>query len=210
MKVILFDFDGTIVNSLSTILTVTNRLSTEFGYPPIDAETFRKLQNLSSRQVFQELDISIFKLPFLARRFNREYAREVPTLPFIPGMKETLLDLKKQGHWLGIVSTNSSKNIQAFLKYQGIYEQFDVVSCSLSLFGKNRLIQRILRQHQFLPENAIYIGDETRDIEAARRSGVTAIAVTWGFNSEAVLNSHQPDFLLKHPSQILQVLSLQS
>lgn len=210
MKVILFDFDGTIVNSLSTVLTVTNRLFTEFGYAPIDLDTFEKLQNLSSRQVFKELDISLVKLPFLARRFNREYGKKAADLEFAPGIKETLLDLKKQGCWLGIVSTNSVKNIQAFLQAQHLTELFDLIACSPSLFGKNRLIQRILRQYRFLPDMVFYVGDETRDIEAARRSGVNTIAVTWGFNSEQILKAHQPDFLIHHPAEILQVITLQS
>ncbi len=208
MNVILFDFDGTIVDSLGNVIQITNRLSEEFGYPKIDIEEFRKLQNLSSRQVFKQLDISIFKLPFLARRFDLEYHKEIPYLRMIPGMKETLLKLKLQGNHLGIISTNSVRNIQTFLQTESLSESFDFVLASPSLFGKNRLIKRVLKQQQYSPETVFYVGDETRDIEAAQRSQVRAIAVNWGFNSEQVLAAHNPDFLIRHPSELLEILSV--
>jgi phosphoglycolate phosphatase len=52
----------------------------------------------------------------------------------------------------------------------------------------------------------IYVGDETRDIEAARKIQIQVIAVSWGFNSREVLAEQKPDFLISHPSQLIEVV----
>lgn len=205
MNVILFDFDGTIANSLEIALQVTNRLAKEFGYPITSLEEFKQLKNLTSREILKQAKISVFVVPFLVRRFNAEFGQSIQHLPIFPDIRETLLELKQQGHWLAIVSTNSEKNIRAFLKTQELSHVFDQVVSSSRPFGKSRLIKKILRQNQFHPETVYYVGDETRDIEAARKSRVRAIAVTWGFNSAEILAAYQPDFLLHAPQELLQI-----
>lgn len=207
MSVVLFDFDGTIADSIETSIRVINQLAKEFAYPPIDVEEVKRLQNLSSREIIKQTEISIFKLPFLLRRFMVEMRQEVQQIDVIPGMKETLQTLKARGNYLGIVSTNSEENVRSFLKTQQLDELFNVVVCSSQPFGKSRLIKRILRQNQLDPRSVFYVGDETRDIEAAKKSGVSAIAVTWGFNSSQVLAAHQPDFLVQTPDQLLDLVA---
>ena len=204
MNVILFDFDGTIANSLEIGFQVTNRLAREFGYQQINLEEFKQLQNLSSREILKRLKISIFKIPFLARRFNTEFGRNIGQLMLIPGIKETLLELKQRGNRLAIVSTNSERNIRLVLEAHGLSGVFDQVLSS-SPFGKSRLIKKMIRQNRFSPETVFYVGDETRDIEAARKSRVAAIAVTWGFNSEKILAAQNPDFLIHNPHDLLDI-----
>lgn len=207
VTVVLFDFDGTIADSIETAIRVINRLAKEFGYQPISFEDLKRLQNLSSREIVKQTDISIFKLPFLLRRFMGEMRQEVRQIEVIPEMKEALQALKARGDCLGIVSTNSEENVRSFLKAQQLDPLFDMVVCSGRPFGKSRLIKRILRQKQLDPRSTFYIGDETRDIEAAKKSGVRSIAVTWGFNSSEVLAAHQPDFLIQTPGQLLDVVT---
>jgi phosphoglycolate phosphatase len=206
VKVILFDFDGTIVDSVDVGITITNRLATTFGFPPFDQETLDQLKQLGSREALKRSKIPVWKLPFLIRRFTQELNREIPDLKLFPGMKETLLELKQQGYILGIVSTNSVKNIQEFLRVQNLTSTFDLISASYALFGKSRLIQKIIRQRRLQPDQIYYVGDETRDIEAARKSGVQSIAATWGLNSVEILNENHPDFLINHPKELLHLL----
>ncbi|BAU09566.1 phosphoglycolate phosphatase [Leptolyngbya sp. NIES-3755] len=206
MNVILFDFDGTIVDSVDVGVEITNRLALEFGFPPFDQATLEELKNLGSRGALKRSKIPVWKLPFLIRRFTAELNREIPHLELFPEMKETLLELKQQGNFLGIVSTNSIKNIQEFLRVQNLTSTFDVISASYSLFGKSRLIQKIMRQQKLQPSQIYYVGDETRDIEAAKTSGVNSIATTWGLNSAEILLQHHPDFLIDCPKELLNLL----
>lgn len=210
VNVVLLDFDGTIADSIETGIKVINQLSQEFGYEPLNLDEIKKLQNLSSREIIKQADISVFKLPFLVRRFIAEMKVEIQQVRVVPHMADALSKLKAQGTRLGIVSTNSEENVKAFLEAQALDSLFDLVVCSIRPFGKSRLIKRIIRQNQFDPRSVFYVGDETRDIEAARKSNVRAIAVTWGFNSPQVLAAYQPDFLLQHPHQLLEVIPMSS
>jgi phosphoglycolate phosphatase-like HAD superfamily hydrolase len=123
-------------------------------------------------------------------------------------MKEALLELKQQGHQLGIVTSNSVENVAAFLEAQEMQGVFDFIGSGLTLFGKGKIIQRIIKQHGLDPATVIYVGDETRDIEAARKIQVRAIAVSWGFNSSQVLAEQNPDFLIHCPSELVNVVRM--
>uniref|UniRef100_A0A832M3I6 HAD family hydrolase n=1 Tax=Oscillatoriales cyanobacterium SpSt-402 TaxID=2282168 RepID=A0A832M3I6_9CYAN len=206
MKVIIFDFDGTIADSFEAVLKISNQLAAEFGYPKAQPEDISRLKNLSSREVVRQSKVSPFKLPFLLRRLRYELNQEIHRLKPIPGMKSALLRLKQQGNQLGIVTSNSCENVAAFLEAQELSDVFDFVGSGLALFGKGRVIQRILKQHQLNHADVIYVGDETRDIEAARKIGIQVIAVSWGFNSSQALAAEKPDFLIHQPEELLEVV----
>ena len=182
-----------------------NGLADEFGYPPAYADEVERLRNLSSREILRQSKVSIFKLPALVRRIKIELNREIASLLPISGMTNALLTLKAEGHCLGIVTSNSKDNVDEFLKAQGLGHLFDFIYSGTSLFGKDRIIQRILRKNNFSFEHVIYVGDETRDIEAAQKIPVKVVAVGWGFNSVQALAQYYPDFLINHPHELVDI-----
>jgi phosphoglycolate phosphatase-like HAD superfamily hydrolase len=205
VKVIIFDFDGTIADTLDAIVSITNRLALEFGYKQTTLEELAQLKNLNSRQIIDQSGISIFKLPFLIRKVKVELSKEIQRLSPIPGIKEALTDLKNQGNSLGIITSNSKDNVMAFLGTNNLQELFNFIY-SGTTFGKSKVINKLLKQENINPEEVIYVGDETRDIEAARKSNIKAIAVTWGFNSKQVLAEQSPDFLIHQPNDLIEVI----
>lgn len=206
MSIVIFDFDGTIADSFETVLKITNRLAIDFGLKPVSPEEVPRLQNLSSREIVKESKISFFKLALLLRRLQKELNGEIGQLMPIPGIKEALICLKQQGHDLGIVTSNSRANVTAFLENHGIKELFSFIQSGSSLFGKGQVINRILKRHRLDPYNVIYVGDETRDIEAAKKIRIKVIAVSWGFNSGQALIAARPDFLVQQPDELMQVI----
>ena len=65
------------------------------------------------------------------------------------------------------------------------------------------LLKRIIKKYKIDKSQTYYIGDETRDIDAAKKNGVKSIAVTWGYNSEQVLLKYKPSFIAQKPEDIL-------
>ncbi len=206
-KVIVFDFDGTIADSQGAIVEITNRLSGEFGYKPVNKAELYQLKNLSSRDVVKQSEISIFQIPFLLRRVQAELGKEVGELRPFTGIETYLFHLKKQADQLGIITSNIKENVVAFLENNYLETLFDFVYSGTTLFGKHKVINKFLKQNNLTAEEVIYVGDETRDIEAAKKSKVKVIAVGWGFNSSSVLAEHQPDFLIEQPKELIEVLT---
>jgi len=206
VTVIIFDFDGTIADSFETVLNISNRLAHEYGYPPTLQKDIKRLKNLSSREILNQSKVPIWRLPFLLRRLRVELNREIQYLKPIPGIQEALYCLNQHGHRLGIVTSNSKENVIAFLKAHDLEDLFDFVDSGLTLFGKGRVIRRLIRRKHLDPSIVVYVGDETRDIEAAKKINIKGIAVGWGFNSSEALAQTQPDALIFQPGELAAVI----
>lgn len=207
MTVIIFDFDGTIADSLSAIADIANRLAPIFGYSPAGPERLKSLQHLSTQQLLKQSEISVFKIPFLLRRIKLELRQEIQRLDLIPGMAEVLKALAAREYTLGIVTSNSTKNVDLFLKKHDLAELFSFIYPGAALLGKSKVLKQLLRRKKLTPSQVLYVGDETRDIEAAQKTSIRVIAVSWGFNSRQALLAKTPDFLIDQPNELIQIVT---
>jgi phosphoglycolate phosphatase len=120
----------------------------------------------------------------------------------IEGIPEVLARLHGRGHRIGILTSNSESNVAAFLSRHDL-PYFHFVRTSSKLFGKASQMKKIIKEEKVPPADALYVGDETRDVEAAKESGLRMAAVTWGYNSKAALEAMSPDHLLHKPAELL-------
>jgi phosphoglycolate phosphatase len=206
-KLIIFDFDGTLADTLGALLRITNRLAPEFGYPQISDEQLANLKYLSAWEIIKISKVALWKLPFLLKRVKEEFPGEVQSVKLFPGVIELLTTLKSQGYRLGIVSSNAEANIRSLLKQHQIENLFDFINGGASTFGKGKAIGKIIRQYNCPKSDAIYIGDEIRDIQAARSIKIRVVAVGWGFNAPTALIDRQPDLLITKPQALLNALA---
>jgi phosphoglycolate phosphatase len=202
---LVFDFDGTISDSFNMVVDIINNYASEFGYPIAGEDEIAKLRNLSSREVLQVSDIPFWKMPFLIGKVKRDMNDRIIHLNPIPGMKEVLRELKKRDYKLGILTSNSRENVMDFLARNRMENLFDFIYSGSTIFGKDKVLKKILKQENIDLDRLVYVGDETRDVEAAKKMGIRAIAVSWGFNSSPALAAHNPDFLIDRPQELLSV-----
>lgn len=207
-KVIIFDFDGTIADTLDALVNIANRLAVEFGYVQISPNELTLLRNLTSREIIKYSGVSLFRIPFLVKKVKSELKTKIKDLESIPGISEALIELKNQGYKLGIITSNSLENVSEFLQHHNLDNLFEFIHSGVTIFGKTTIINNLLRQRQIKPQTVIYVGDETRDIEAAKKANIKVVAVTWGFNSHEALAKEKPDFLINHPCELLDVVKL--
>ncbi|MEG3843724.1 HAD-IA family hydrolase [Microcoleus sp. herbarium14] len=205
-KVIIFDFDGTLADTIDILLSITNRLSAEFGFKSATKEELAQLSNLTSWQILKYSGISLFKFPLLIRKLKAELRSEIPNIQLFSGIKEVLLELKKLGFQLGIITSNSTENVGNLLKKNGLEDTFTFIY-SGSTFGKHKVINRWLKTEHINAETVVYVGDEIRDIDAAKKTGIKVIAVGWGFNSPAALAAQNPDFLIGRPQELIEIMT---
>lgn len=205
MAFLIFDFDGTIADTLDAIVRITNRLAPEYGYPQTTPERLRYYQALNTQALLKQSEIPFYRLPFLLRRVRRELGSEVTSILPIAGLPEALRALAAE-HQLVIASSNSPQNIQFFLAQHQLSHVFNSIYANVGLLGKARVLKRLLRQLRLDAQATLYIGDETRDIEAARQVGIAIAAVSWGFSSRQALAEQNPTFLVDAPEQLVETV----
>lgn len=203
--VLLFDFDGTIVDSMTVIKTILNDLAPKYGYKNLEDNDIELLRGKSPREILTFVNLSFLKIPFIARDLKKAFRENLQNVPLVAGMKETLQTLSRQGVLFGIITSNGKENVETFLKLNGIHT-VEFVYGDVGLFGKARVIERALRENSIDKQNAVYVGDELRDIDAAKKVGIKIISVTWGFNSSEALKNASPNYLVHNPNEIVQII----
>lgn len=86
---------------------------------------------------------------------------------------------------------------------------FSFIHAESTYFSKAYLIKKTLAKYQLDKSQAVYIGDETRDIDAAKKNHIISVAVTWGYNSEKTILKYEPSFIAKIPADILTLPHLE-
>ncbi len=203
-KVIIFDFDGTIADTFSTVVDIVNEMSDQFGFEKLTFEDISLLRHLRAQDALKIFKISIFKVPALIFAVKAALGKKIVSVPVFEGLPEALHKLKVAGCSLSIVSSNTVETIEEFLRNNNL-EVFDFVHCEKDLFGKGKVLNHLIRDNNISREDTMYVGDETRDIEAARKAGIKIISVSWGFNAVDALEKLHPDFLINRPEELLKV-----
>lgn len=202
--VVIFDFDGTIADTFVMAIDIFYKLRPR--WPVMPKGEVERLRGMAMRQVARELQIPFWHIPFLLMRGRKIMASQLESIVLIQGMDEVIKTLHANGYTLYVISSNSKKNVSGFLRHHNLEVYFKDIKGAAGLFGKANIITRLLKHNHVQPTAAYYIGDEARDIEAAHKAGVHAIAVSWGYNNIEVLSHHQPEKLVFDPSEILEML----
>jgi phosphoglycolate phosphatase-like HAD superfamily hydrolase len=203
---LIFDFDGTIADTLSAAVDVYNQLADENGFRQVTNGELPRLRNLDVRGVLEDLNISKRKVPFLLARGRRLLKDNIASLALIDGMGEILPRLRRNAHYFGILTSNASENVEAFLETHGLRDLFTFISSTSKLSGKHKHLRSIARTFSLNPAEMLYIGDEIRDVRAAKKAGIAMAAVTWGFNSRDSLAAETPLHLVDSTEELVRVI----
>jgi len=211
IKYIIFDFDGTIANTIDLVLDIYNRIAPEFNCKPIREEDKRRISVHQTKEALEEYGITKLKLFLLMLRIRKEMGKHIADIKPVEGIKETLQAIKNSGLCLGILTSNSVLNVSKFLENNGLCDMIDFIYSGKSLFGKDKVMTHLFDQEHISKQDVIYVGDEKRDIEACKKVGIPIIAVTWGLSDTKTLETLQPNNIAHSPADLLTcVQQLQS
>lgn len=197
----IFDFDGTICDSFDLTLRVANEYLTKFKKQSIDPKKFREngIEEIIKNYKLNKLQILLYVI-----KGRRELGKHISELKTFPSIAKVINELSVT-NCLGIVSSNSKRNIDLFLKINNMENCFKFIISSPTIFDKAKKIRHAIKKYLLDKNETLYIGDEIRDINAAKKSGLKSVAVTWGFENKRLLESHKPDFLLNKPLELLKI-----
>jgi phosphoglycolate phosphatase len=201
---IIFDFDGTIADTFEAVIGIFQKLTG--NNDPVDPVEVERLRGMSLMHAAEDLHIRPWKMPFLLLRGRRQMGKQIKSIQAHREMPETIRKLQHEGHQLFIVSSNSTRNIQTFLRQHDMAYEFVRIYGGAGLFNKGRLLKKVLRQNRLEVTDSWYIGDEVRDIVSAHAAGLRVMAVGWGYNTPEILEAHNPTKLIRAPAEIITVL----
>jgi phosphoglycolate phosphatase len=205
-RLAIFDLDGTLADAFPWFVGALDRASERFGFRRPDAAEREALRHCGSREILRRLQVPLWKVPAIARHMRSEKAAAGAEITLFPGAGPMLRRLSEGGITLAMVSSDSEANVRATLgaanaALVGHY------ACEASLFGKAAHLRSVLRLSGIPAREAIYIGDELRDAEAARRVGMAFGAVAWGFAAPDALRAERPEAMFHEPAEIALLLA---
>lgn len=209
IKTVIFDFDGVIADSLPYHFKQMVEIARKnFGVKGNEKKIIDEIRTKSYFELMKTFKISWTKAPLILKIIHQ--AREnlfnnIEKIKIFPGTKKLLINLTKRKLILIILSSNLEKTINKFIELNKI-DYFNQIVCGTNILGKAVEIESLLRRNNWKKEEAVYIGDEIRDVEACKKIGMKIIGVSWGFQKAEVLKKHGADYIAKKPNDILKII----
>lgn len=199
---LLFDFDGTLADSYSLTIQVLLELSSKYHLKTLTQTEILAAHDLTLKQIIAKSGLNLFQLPFFMSDSQKIIASKIDLIKPFPHLVNVLKKLHGAGHKFGIVTSNTAENVTTFLKNNQLSDLFDFVQSEKNIWGKATAFKHVISKRHLNRAELFYLGDETRDIEAAHQAKLKIISVSWGFNSAKLLKTFQPDYLIDRPDEL--------
>lgn len=204
-KCVIFDFDGTLADTVGILHQIYNDLANENGWEKLSLDEYKKLFTGTAWHALvwsKFMPWRIYTLVTESR--NRLHSNPSKTQLYV-GIDKVIDYFSKNGWSIYVLSRNREDTVRLILKEKGLKDNIIVLS-QASILGKHKKIKRLVKWKGYDKKFMWMIGDEVRDIKASKRSGIKCIAVTWGFQDEVTLRRSNPDFIAKTPKDILKII----
>lgn len=195
----IFDFDGTLANSYPWFVQAFNGLADEFGLVPVAPAQFEAMRDLDAAQILVRLGVPLWRVPLMAQRLRAQMAADIEAISLFEGVAPALHALADAGVGLAVASSNAWGNVAQVLG-PALVARVGWHECGASLFGKSARLKTLLRRSGVAARAALFVGDELRDAQAARRAGLAFAAVGWGYQRAEVLRADAPDWFFGTPA----------
>lgn len=192
------------MDSLAVHLELFNTLAQKYAYQSLDPSQLAEFRQLSAREFLQKIGVPFYRLPGLLQEGRRLLAERLEELQVFPGVKAVLPTLAEH-NTLWVLSSTPRPILQTVLENNGVEQYFSQISSEQNLFGKHHALRRMLRNAGIPIHQAVYIGDEVRDIEACQKISLPVIAVEWGFTAGQRLQAAQPTWQIAEPQELLSL-----
>ncbi len=190
-SLIIFDFDGTLADTWNWLADEVVSGAPSLGYRTVSREELESLRSLSTRQVFKKLGISWWRMLKVVRHLRSRAEARMSEIQLFEGAAELIEAVHAAGSAVALVSSNSETVVRHVLGGR-LMPLIGQVDCGGAVFGKASKLKRVLRQYGTEIGTAIFVGDETRDLDAAKAVGIQGLAVEWGYAAPKLLRDAAP------------------
>ncbi|MBW2148890.1 MAG: HAD family hydrolase [Deltaproteobacteria bacterium] len=202
-KLLIFDFDGVIVDSLAFYFEAWSRAMKAFGREDLaEREAFLSLLDGNLYESMSRQGIPFRAFPELSNRIQS--ALRINRIVPFPGIPEAIQSLSRNKS-LALVSSNNSSMIKSLLERHGMSDIFDPILGADTERLKGHKIDLALEAHNVPAVDSFYICDTVGDIREARSVDICVAAVTWGWHNAERLARAKPDRILHCPQELMEL-----
>jgi phosphoglycolate phosphatase len=202
-KLAIFDFDGTLADTFPWVVGIMDQVADRFQLKRLEPDELETLRGPDARKLLKAYRLPFWKILEIATHVRGLMTQDIHNITLFEGMDRLLKDLSDRGVRLAMVSSNSCENVKHVLGPE-IGALFQHYECGVSLFGKAGKFRKILRQSRVMAYEAISIGDEIRDLEAAKSTNIDFGAVSWGYTRVEALMALSPCEVFTSVEDILE------
>lgn len=212
-KVVIFDWDGTLVDSVEHIAGSLHQAAIELGFPAREREAYRDIIGLGMVEALQALypGISRDEMQAIREGYARYFfARKTLPQNVFEGMADVVADLRLDGRQVAVATGKSRRGLDSALVSSGLGPHFDITRCADETRSKPdpRMLTEILEHFGIEPGDAVMIGDTRYDLDMARRINMPSIGVEWGVHKRDELGKYDPVFVASTVRELRDVLQL--
>ncbi|WP_044200892.1 HAD hydrolase-like protein [Flammeovirga sp. OC4] len=197
-KIILFDFDGTIADTLPLVESIIQKIGPRYRLD-LSEQRISVYKDLPAKEILHKIKLKKWLIPFFVLEMKFRLYLQKSSIVLFPEIKNQLNLLREKGYELQILSSNASNTIEKILQKEGLEDTFSTIHASSKLFGKHK---KLIELKQQLGPHLMYIGDEVRDADACKIAQIPMIAVSWGYNSPKVLSKSPILDLIDHQKNL--------
>ncbi len=209
---LIFDWDGTLIDSAAKIVTCMQYAAEESGVDPLPDEPIRQIIGLSLPQAIAVL--YPHESPALHEDIRQRYVShyigmdQTPT-PLFAGVTETLHTLRDAGYTLAVATGKARRGLDRVLEQMGMQKFFHATRCADETRSKPhpQMLHELLDFFVCAPEQALMVGDSSYDMEMAQAAGVPRVAVSYGAHSVEQMLRYEPVACLDQFADLLPVVT---
>ena len=203
-RLAIFDLDGTLVDSFPWFLGIMDQVAEKHGFESIRTEDIETVRGLGAREIIRRQRVPMWRMPLIAADLRRRKAKDLASIPLFPGVEAMLGRLAANGVVCALVSSDAEDNARRALGAGA--RSIAHFACGAALFGKAKKFRQVLSRTGIAADEAIAIGDELRDAEAAAKAGIAFGAVTWGYASADALRRTRPALVFERVDEVVAKL----
>jgi phosphoglycolate phosphatase len=208
---IIFDWDGTLINSINWITNCLQHAAAQCNCPIPESQAAKDVIGLSIKKAMQSLfpEADEQTQEQLVACYSRKYCSKVISRnDLFPGVYEMLVQLNEAGYQLAIATGKTRAGLQEALQATGTEELFCITRCADETASKPdpRMLQEIIQHTNTAKERALMVGDSIHDLQMALNAPISAIAVSCGAHSEEFLQQYNPLLCLQQPTELLNII----
>ncbi|PRA44593.1 MULTISPECIES: HAD-IA family hydrolase [Pseudomonas] len=206
-KLLIFDWDGTLADSIGRIVEAMHVASQRSGFDLCEDLAVKGIIGLGLPEAIRTLypQISDAELVAFRQHYADHYiALEAEPSPLFDGVVESLAAFRDQGYHLAVATGKARRGLDRVLKSHGWEDYFDITRAADETASKPHplMLEQILAHCAVRPEQALMVGDSSFDLQMARNAGVPSVAVSYGAQSIDALRAFEPQLAIDHFSQL--------